>query len=151
MRFASLINSESLARVDHFAGQTEIGCHALANQARRALGSAVTWNQSEVDLGLTELRILAGDENVAGHRDLTAASECKPIDRHDNGFTQTLDLTSEGLSAASLVCTGAGRRQSVELRDVGARGKCLFSRTGHDDCANAVVALHVAQCLGNFP
>ena len=106
---------------------------------------AVTGYQSEVDLRLAELRVLARDANVAGHRDLAAAAKREAVDRHHDGLAKTLYLARERLSRASFGGSGAGRRQRVELGDVGSRSEGFLSRPGDDDRADSVVALQIAQ------
>src|SRR5580658_6923384 len=121
-------------------------CHTFAGQSRQTLRTAVARYQSEVDLRLPELRVLARDAYVAGHGKLAAAPERESIDRHHDRFPETLDLTRDALPSAGLLGPGAGRAQCVELGDVSSRGEGLLSGAGDDDDADFVVALHVAQC-----
>ncbi len=131
--------------VDDFAGETEIGRHAFADEARRALRAAVAGNEAEIDFRLTELGVLARDEYVAGHRQLAAAAEREAVDRHHDGLTHPLDLACERLAATRLLGSRTGRRERVELADVGARGEGLFARACKDDGTNARILFHLGE------
>src|SRR6266571_498077 len=55
--------------------------HVLAGGARPALGAAGARDDAEVDLGLTEPRRIAGDDQVTHERHLAAAAQRVAVDR----------------------------------------------------------------------
>ena len=56
---------------------------ATCRGAGRALGAAGARDEREVGLGLAELRVVGGDDDVAGHRELAAAAEAEAADGRD--------------------------------------------------------------------
>ena len=58
---------------------------ARADQAGQPLGAAAARDDAEQDLGLPKARLLAGDAEVAGQRELAAAAEREAGDRRDGG------------------------------------------------------------------
>jgi hypothetical protein len=48
------------------------------------LCATATWNESEIDFGLTELRSCSRDANVAGLCEFTAAAERVTVDSGDD-------------------------------------------------------------------
>src|SRR5438046_655515 len=63
----------------------------LAGRPREALRPACARHDPELDLGLAELGVLAGDDHVAGHRQLAATTEGVPANRRDEGLPDPLD------------------------------------------------------------
>src|SRR5262249_51352921 len=66
-------DAPGLLRADHPAGQNERKRAALADQPRQPLRAAAAGQQSQLDLGLAELRVLDGDADSAGHCCLATA------------------------------------------------------------------------------
>ena len=56
----------------------------LADRAGQPLRAADARNDAELDLGLAELGVVGGDDEVALHRELAAAAERKARDRRDH-------------------------------------------------------------------
>ena len=56
--FVDQPDAVGLLRADHLAGQNELQGAALADQPRQPLRAAAARNESELDFGLAELRVL---------------------------------------------------------------------------------------------
>src|SRR5207245_2049329 len=71
------------------------------SRRRRTAGarSARAFPSTGPRLGLSELSGVGGDANVAGHGQLAAASQGKPVDRGDDRFAAGLEATQDGLPA----------------------------------------------------
>jgi hypothetical protein len=63
------------SRIDRRAGEAEFQRGRASRQAQQALGAAEAGNQTEVDLGLADLRGVCGESQVAAHRQFQAAAE----------------------------------------------------------------------------
>ena len=74
-------------RCDHFAGKAKFVRHTFAAQPRQPLRPAITGKNPEFHFWLAEFRRFAGDSDAARKRQLTAATERKPIDRADGWLT----------------------------------------------------------------
>ncbi len=61
--------------VHHAAGQDHVHGLGLADRMRETLRATDARNDTELDLRLTELRIVGGDDDVAQHRQLAATAE----------------------------------------------------------------------------
>ena len=68
---------------DRPAGEDQLHRPGLADRPRQPLGPAGAGHDAELDLGLAELGVLAGDDQVAAHRQLAAAAEREAADRGD--------------------------------------------------------------------
>ena len=79
---------ERFLRAEEIAGQYVAHRFVLADRARQALGAAAAGNDADLDFRLAEFRRLAGDNDVAGHRELTAAAEREPLTAAITGFGQ---------------------------------------------------------------
>ena len=131
-------DAKRFLRVDHFAGEQQLQRAALADEARQPLRAAVAWHESELHLGLTELRGLRRDANVARHRELAAAAEREAIHGGDHRLGRRLEATKHVL-AALRERLRRDRAVLLELGDVGA-GDEGAAGAGEDDAANARVA-----------
>ena len=111
---------------------------------RQALRPTETGNQAEVDLRLTEARLLAGDDKVARHSELDAAAECEAIDGSDDGNRQILDGLHNAMAEARELqpLDGAHLRH---LRDIGARDEGAISRPGDNQHAHRAIVANLAQ------
>jgi hypothetical protein len=103
----------------------------LADRARQPLGAARSGEHPERDLRQPELRVLGGDDHVAGERQLEAAAEDPARDRGDQRGLDGVEPLPEGVVGL----TGAGRPLLGERPDVGAGGECLGA-AGDDDAAH---------------
>ncbi len=129
---------ECLRGSDHLSGEQQTERGGAADEAREALGSAVSGDEAELDLRLAEARGFAGKAHVAGERELATAAKREAVDKRDDGFAAGLDLAKDGLSPERLRLARGGVGGG-ELVDVGAGGKGLFARPGEQDDAHAGV------------
>ena len=104
-----------LLRADHLSGEDELQGAALADQPRQTLRAAAARKESELDLGLAELRALHRDPDGAGHRRLAAAAERKAVDRRDHRLAEILDEIEHLLSEAAGLL-GLERRRHARAR-----------------------------------
>ena len=81
-----------LARVERASGQDQLHRPRLADRAGQPLRAARAGHHPDPDLGLAELRVLAGDDHVAGHRELAAAAEGEPAHRGDQRLADRAQL-----------------------------------------------------------
>ena len=99
--------------VDHLAGEEELQRASLADEARQPLRPAVARAEAELHLGLSELRRVGGDADVARHRQLAAAAEREAVDRGDRPAWAT--SRTGGRRA------GRARARALRLRSASAR------------------------------
>src|SRR5262245_63147497 len=116
-----------LLRADGLAGQNELERAAFSDQARQPLRAAAAGKQSQLDLGLAELRVLDGDADGARHCRLATAAQCKAIDGRDHRLTEILDEIEHLLPEAAGPF-GVDRTRMCELADVSAGDECLVAR-----------------------
>src|SRR5215469_254187 len=131
-------DAEGLLRADHPAGQNELKRAALSNEPRQPLRAAAAGKQSQLDLRLTELRMLDRDADGAGHCRLAAAAQCKAVDCRDHRLSEILDEIEHLLPVAAGPL-GVDRTRMRELADVGAGNECLVARAGENDAAHGSV------------
>src|SRR6185437_9252499 len=86
--------------VDHLASHEQLQRTALADQAREPLRAAVTWQDAELDFGLTELCVFRGDAYVARHGKLAATAQRESVNRCDDGLGTHL-VASENILAGA--------------------------------------------------
>ena len=104
---------------------------------------------AEVDLGLAELRLLGGDNEVAQHGQFAAAAQGKAVDRGDDRLPEPGDaVVAEGEEIAR-VHLGIGLVR--HLLDVGAGGEGLVARAGQDQAADAVIVLDRIEEVRQVP
>ena len=72
-------------------GQDQLHRLGLADRPCQPLRAAGAGHDPELDLRLAELRVLAGDDHVARHRELAAAAERDAADRRDERLADPLD------------------------------------------------------------
>ena len=123
--------------------------HALAHQARQPLRPAVAGDEAELDLGLAELGVLAGQAHGAGQRQLAASAEREAVDAGDDRLAQVLDGIDDGLPAVG-VLLGRDRRLLRQLADVGAGDESLLARSGEDDHAHLGVVFGGGEGLAQL-
>jgi len=71
------------------AGETKLHRLGLANGAGQTLRAAGAGNDAKLDLGLTELRIVRRQNEIAHHRQLTAAAKREAAHRRDDRLANT--------------------------------------------------------------
>src|SRR5262245_33527485 len=90
-----------LLRADGLAGQNELERAALSDQARQPLRAATAGEQSQLDLGLAELRALDRDADGARHCRLATAAQRKAVDCRDHRLAEILDEIEHLLPVAA--------------------------------------------------
>ena len=77
-------------RVDDARREHELGCPSRADEAREALRAAHAGDDPDCDLGLAEVRTLAGDAQRARERELAPAAPRLAVDRGDDRLRHRL-------------------------------------------------------------
>ena len=124
---------QRLRGADLAAAHDEVLGLGRADQAGQALGAAAAGDDAEQHLRLAELRLLAGDPEVAGERQLAAAAEGEAGDRGDGGAgivghrvegpveaaaqRETSSCGITGVAAPELRDLGAGREEPIAAGD----------------------------------
>ena len=135
-----------LGRIHHAAGQDQVHRLGLADRARQPLRAADAGNDAELDLGLAELRVVGGDDDVAHHRELAAAAEREARDRRDHRLAHPRDAIPVRREVAlEDVDVGLVRH----LLDVGAGRERLLG-AGDDHAADLLVGLERVDRGGQF-
>src|SRR4030095_8645748 len=109
-------------------------CAPRTHEARQPLRAAVSRNQAEVDLRLTDPRRIARDPQRTRHGKLASAAEREAIDGSDDRLAHVLDEIEDMLPGGGAVAA-AGRRLLRELVDVGAGDEGTVASPGNDDAA----------------
>ena len=129
-------------RVHRAAGQHHVHGLALAHRTRQPLRATRAGDDAELDLGLTEARRVGGDDEVAHHRQFTAAAQRKAGHRGNHRFAHAEDrLPVAGDEVAAI---GFVEGHLRDARDVGAGSEGLFA-AGDDDAADGVVGIKDQQ------
>ena len=118
----------------------------LADRARQALGAAGARHDADLHLRLAEARRLAGDDDIAMHRQFTAATECEARHGRDQRLREGADRLP-GLGGVPAV-----HLDRIGLRhfdQVGAGGEGLLGAGKHDD-AHAVVLGERIEMFGHL-
>ena len=89
---------------DAIAGEDQLQRFPLAEEARHALRAAVAGNDAQRDLGQSDLRVLRGDADVTGQRQLAAAAEGEAVDRGDDRLREALDAREDPARAPTSPC-----------------------------------------------
>ena len=105
-----------LRGVDLLGRQTELHRPSFADEPRQPLGAAVSGDDSELDLGLSEPGVLGSDADRAAERELAAAAERIPVDGRDDRLAEALELPDDRLSAAGMLAALDGARASRARR-----------------------------------
>jgi hypothetical protein len=143
---AAQLAFDRLGRIDRGADEHHLAGLAHAHAAREALRSAEARDHPEADLGLTEARLLAREDEVAHERELRTAAEREAVDRRDHRERQRLDELPERVPLAR----EAGGLLGVHRRhrgDVSARDEGLLARAREDDGGDLVILRGCRQCL----
>src|SRR5262249_9534605 len=125
-------DAESLGGRNARGGEDQLQRLAATDQTRQPLRSPAARDDGEVHLGETEARVLARDPDVAGERQLEAATEAVAADGRDNWLPAAIHGLPE-VQALARFAELRGRARLHELADVRAGGERLLARAGHDD------------------
>ena len=129
--------------VDGLGGEDQLHRIGDAHDAGQALGAAEAGGDAQAHLRLSELGLFAGQTNVTGHGQLTAAAQGKAVDCGDDGLGEVLQLQKD-LVAIAAEFLGLNGSKVLHLADVGPSHKGT-ARAGEDDHQHLVVGLHRIQ------
>ena len=131
---------------DAAAHQIEVRTE-LADRARQALGAAGARHDADLHLRLAEARRLAGDDDIAMHRQFTAATECKAATRPRSAASGKPAIAFQDLAVFQPCISTAS---TFDISDeVGAGGEGLLGAGEHDD-AHAVVLGERIEMFGHL-
>src|SRR5690606_13123525 len=93
--------------------------------------------------------MLDSNADVTSHGQLTASSQCKAIDRRNDGFRAVLDFSEKSLT---IFRQGEGifPTQCRQLTYIGAGNKRLFPVSDEYHSANLIIIINVVHCLRQF-
>src|SRR5439155_16133076 len=98
---------------------------AFAHEAREPLRTSVSRLDPQRHLRLSELRVLARDTHVTGHRQLAAAAQRESVDRRDHRLAARLQAPQHAL-AALRARLAVERPLPRQITDVGASDERLW-------------------------
>ena len=136
-----------LCRLHHSARQAQIHRFGFANRAGQALRAANAGNNAQINLRLTELGRIRGDDKIAHHGDFTAPAQRIAADCRNDRLAEALNRAVIFLKPVLL--ERVEKRVVHHFFNVRARRK-RFLIPGQDDTANVVVALQLGQRGGHF-
>ena len=131
-------DSLGLVGLDGAPGQDQFGGARLADEARQTLGSAISRNEAELDLGKAELGRGRGETKGAGERQFEPAAKGVAVDQRNRRQRQLVELGQDRLAerrAGALLDEGAAH----QLLDVGAGRKGAVAGAGDQDGARIAV------------
>ena len=105
-------------------------------------------DEPELDLRLSELRVVGDDADVAAHRELEPSAEAEPVDRRDERRARRVHPVPELLDPArraALVRIRGGLAQRRELLDVRPRDEGSLARADEHDRTDAVVGVEAVD------
>ena len=111
--FVDEANAKGFRGVDDGAREDHFERGAGADEARQALGAAVSGDEAELDLGLAEARGGGGDAEGTGHGEFAAAAEGEAVDAGDDGLAEGFYVAEDAVSASGEEFSGSG----VEVRE----------------------------------
>ena len=79
----------------------------MPDEPRQPLRAAAAGDQAELDLRLSELRVVGDDADVAAHRELEPAAEAEAVDRGDERRAGRVHAVPELLDPARRASLGA--------------------------------------------
>ena len=132
-----------LLGVDVLGGEDELHGVGHPHDAGQALGAAEAGGDAQTHLGLAELGLLAGQADVTGHGQLTAAAQSEAVHRGDDGLGEVLQL-QEHTVAVHTELLGLYGGKILHLADVGPGHKGA-ARAGEDEHQHLVVGLRRVQ------
>src|SRR4249919_1143007 len=103
----------------------------------KPLRAATAGNDAEIDFRLAKASVLGGDDDVAAHRQFTAAAQGKAVHRGDHRLANSIDLIAVG---EPLLNSFVKRTALGHLFDVGAGGE-NFLPAGDDEDADLAVLI----------
>src|SRR5262249_6068562 len=115
-----------------------LGFADLPNEPLRASGP---WHDPQLNLRLTELGGIGGDNNVAHHCELAATPECEP---GDGGYGRLAQVSDAVPAGDEILFKGRHVSLGLHLLDVGAGRECLLA-AGNDYAANAIVGFEALE------
>src|SRR5262249_15281668 len=121
------------------AGHEQLKRPTHSHEARKPLRPAVTRTYAEFDLGLTELRDITRDADVAGHRKLASAAEREPVHGRDHRLWRWLQAPEDVLATQSTLLGLHGRLRG-ELADVGSSDERAAGSRENDSADVVAVA-----------
>ncbi|MPL85440.1 hypothetical protein SDC9_31408 [bioreactor metagenome] len=136
-----------LGRIHEAAGQMHVHRLRLADEAGQPLRAAHAGDDAEVDLGLAELGVLGGDDEIAHHRQLAAAAERIARHRRDHRLAGFQDAV--GLGAEEVLGEHVDEALLRHLLDIGT-GRERLLRAGDDDAAHLVVLVRRGERIGQL-
>ena len=74
--------------IDHVTRKHDLHRTALSDQTRQTLRAAAAGHDTEIDLGLRELCVLAADPQITREREFVSAAETKSVDHRDRRFRE---------------------------------------------------------------
>ena len=137
---------QCLGSGDGLSGKNHFERRAFADQPWEALGSPIAGDNTDLDLGLPQTRVGAGDPQRAGQRQFTAPAQGEAVDAGDHRLAAVLDQAKDSLPAGSDLFPFECRERS-QLRDVCAGNKGLLSRSRNQNGADLGVLPDVEENL----
>lgn len=98
---------------------------------------------AQAHLGLAEPGLFAGQSDVAGHAQLTAAAQGEAVYRRNHGLGQVLQL-EEHAAAVHAELLAVDRGEALHLTDVGSRHKGA-ARAGQNHHIDLIVRRHLVD------
>ena len=127
-----------LGGIHHAPGQGQIHRLGLAHRTRQALGTTSARDDAQLDLGLAELGVVGGDDEVAHHRQLATPAQGKTADRRNHRFAHRAD--GFPVAGDEILCVHIGKVVAGHGTNVGPSGKGFFA-AGDDHAANGGVGV----------
>jgi hypothetical protein len=125
-KLVSLFGAHALAREDEKLGAV------APDEAGESLCASEAWYNAQVDFRLAQLRGVGGNTHIPTQRQLAAAAQRIPVDRHDHRLGQQLQLSHDALAELGVVGPRLHAVQRGDLADVRARDKSLIAGAGQD-------------------
>ena len=116
----------------------------MTNPMWQALGPAESRNDSEVDLRLSEARLFARDDQIAGQRQFESATQGESVDGGNYRNRQLLEGTHHTMPEASKLKALDGLHVG-HRGNIGARNKGAIAGPGDYQYADGRVVTHVTQ------
>ena len=134
--------------IDGISGEKQFFCFDGSDESWEPLGSSEARVDPQVDLWLAYLCGGGGDDEVAGHHDFAAASQCVSVHRGDIGETGILDVLKECMSlGCECFCLDGGH--GLHLFDVCSCDEG-FVFAGEDCDMDGWIVFEFNDCLGEF-
>ena len=112
-------SAASASGADQLAGDAHVDRLFDADQPRQPLRAFGAWNDAEIDFRLTQARVGQRHPVVACHREFEAATDWRPVQRHDHRLRRVLDRAQHVVHFRERRTLVPGR--AFELGDIRAR------------------------------